>query len=253
MHYNTSAIVLQQRLLGEKSIVVLCITAEHGLVRGLIKRCSSKKIQLIHVGNLLQINRFTREDCLGSISAESQKCYALLNLHDRKKMHLINIICNTVAAFFREGSHVNELSPIFCRMISFFDYLNNDKSSHNSIMAAFIILQKYIITKAGYGFSLSECVANGDNMITNLIYLSPKSASAVSEIAGLKYKHLLLKLPRFFITEELESITDPDIFDGLVIVDHFITRFYSKILTKEVLPSIQNGLRYLKKQYQSPN
>ena len=87
----------------------------------------------------------------------------------------------------------------------------------------YLLLELELLTKSGYGMDLSKCIAT--NEVDNLIYISPKSGSAVSEKAGEPYKDKMFKLPKFFLDTELDPSND-DIQESMKILGYFMDKFY---------------------------
>jgi DNA repair protein RecO (recombination protein O) len=77
-----------------------------------------------------------------------------------------------------------------------------------------------VLSEMGFGLDLSSCVVTGS--VDNLIYVSPKSAAAVSEAAGAAHKDKSLRLPRF--VREGGGADWPDLQDGLMLTGHFLAR-----------------------------
>ena len=61
----------------------------------------------------------------------------------------------------------------------------------------------------------------------NLIYISPKSGKAVSEVEGKKYKDKLLKLPKFLIKRNVKPDED-SLKQALLVSGFFIDKFLKK-------------------------
>jgi DNA repair protein RecO (recombination protein O) len=77
-----------------------------------------------------------------------------------------------------------------------------------------------ILSELGFGLDLSECAATGTT--EDLAYVSPRSGRAVSAGAAGEYRDRLLPLPAFLIGEG--STEWPDIFAGLALTRHFLSR-----------------------------
>jgi DNA repair protein RecO (recombination protein O) len=72
----------------------------------------------------------------------------------------------------------------------------------------------------GYGLDLSACAATGAT--TDLVYVSPKSARAVSAGAGLPHAHKLLPLPAFLLDKSEGDAAE--VAAGLTLTGYFIER-----------------------------
>ncbi|MFZ5617601.1 MAG: DNA repair protein RecO, partial [Pseudomonadota bacterium] len=76
-----------------------------------------------------------------------------------------------------------------------------------------------LLAELGFGLTLDRCAATGAK--EDLIYVSPKSASAVSREAGEPYKDRMLPLPAF-LREASAEASLADALDGLKTTGHFI-------------------------------
>ncbi|MEM6491782.1 MAG: DNA repair protein RecO, partial [Pseudomonadota bacterium] len=65
---------------------------------------------------------------------------------------------------------------------------------------AYALWERDLLGDLGFGLDLSACAATGAT--TDLIYVSPKTARAVSAAAGAIYKAKLLPLPAFFLSPD---------------------------------------------------
>ncbi len=89
-----------------------------------------------------------------------------------------------------------------------------------------------LLAELGFGLTLDRCAATGAR--ENLIYVSPRSACAVSADAGEPYKDKLLPLPAFMRGASAEATLEQAI-DALATTGHFIeTRILH--LTDKQLP-----------------
>jgi DNA repair protein RecO (recombination protein O) len=77
-----------------------------------------------------------------------------------------------------------------------------------------------LLDELGFGIDLSKCAATGQT--ESLIYVSPRSAKAVSAAAGEPYKDRLLALPSFLTSGS--NMAPSDIVDGLKLTGYFLDR-----------------------------
>jgi DNA repair protein RecO (recombination protein O) len=88
-----------------------------------------------------------------------------------------------------------------------------------------------LLSELGFGLALDKCAVTGSG--DDLVYISPKSATAVSAGAGALYKDRLLPLPAFLsapVTPEWD-----DIFDGLRVTGFFLKRHFFEDRRKDVM------------------
>lgn len=82
-----------------------------------------------------------------------------------------------------------------------------------------------LLDDLGFGLDLGECAATGRK--DELIYVSPKSARAVSASAGEPYKDRLLALPAFLLAANGQDAAAPDgeqIVAGFALTGFFLQR-----------------------------
>ena len=87
--------------------------------------------------------------------------------------------------------------------------------------SALVRFELLMLSELGFGLDLSRCAASGE--VDDLVWVSPKSGSAVSAAAGEAYRRTLLALPAF-LTAGGEAADWDEIFDGLVLTGHFLGR-----------------------------
>jgi DNA repair protein RecO (recombination protein O) len=83
-----------------------------------------------------------------------------------------------------------------------------------------------MLGELGFGLDLESCAATGET--TGLIYVSPKSGSAVSRAAGEPWRERLLRLPPFLRPdpgeEKANGWSDQDLRDGFALTGLFLLR-----------------------------
>tara|TARA_R110000824_G_scaffold55273_6_gene152426 strand:+ start:941 stop:1543 length:603 start_codon:yes stop_codon:yes gene_type:complete len=96
---------------------------------------------------------------------------------------------------------------------------------------ALVRYELLLLSELGFGLALGKCAVTGSE--DDLVYISPKSAMAVSAGAGTLYKDRLLPLPAFL----KESVTPEwdDIFDGLRVTGFFLKRHFFEDRRKDVM------------------
>ena len=76
-----------------------------------------------------------------------------------------------------------------------------------------------LLAEVGFGLTLDRCAATG--ACDNLVYVSPKSACAVSAEAGEPYKDKLFPLPAFLIGAPGDP-TLPEMIEALEMTAYFL-------------------------------
>ena len=96
---------------------------------------------------------------------------------------------------------------------------------------ALVRYELLLLSELGFGLALDKCTVTGS--AEDLVYISPKSAMAVSAGAGALYKDRLLPLPAF-LKEPVTSEWD-EIFDGLRVTGFFLKRHFFDDRRKDVM------------------
>jgi len=103
------------------------------------------------------------------------------------------------------------------------DLLFDSLQAADGWRAMYVHWELQLLARLGYGLDLSCCAASGSN--DGLIYVSPKSARAVSASAGEPYKGQLLPLPAFILAHEIEHpVSDEDFASGLRLSGYFLEK-----------------------------
>jgi DNA repair protein RecO (recombination protein O) len=80
-----------------------------------------------------------------------------------------------------------------------------------------------LLTEIGYGLDLSKCAVTSEK--DNLVFVSPSTGSAVTEIGAGDYKSKLLKLPSFLIDHKI-IYSKEDVLDGLNLSEFFLKKWF---------------------------
>ena len=97
--------------------------------------------------------------------------------------------------------------------------------------AALVRYELLLLSELGFGLALDRCAVTGSE--EDLVYISPRSAAAVSAFAGQEYKERLLPLPPFF--KEPAMPEWDNIFDGLRVTGFFLKRHFFEDRRKDVM------------------
>jgi len=189
MQWTDEGIVLGVKRHGETSVILELMTAERGRHLGLVRGGAGTRLRAtLQPGNSLRATwRARLDDHLGNYAVEG------LNLR---------------AAGFLSAAHavhgVTHLAAL-CRLLAerephprIFAVLGDILDSIDEPFAAAIAIARFevdLLAELGFGLDLSSCAATGAT--ADLIYVSPRSARAVSRTAGEEYRDRLLRLPAF--------------------------------------------------------
>lgn len=212
LEWQDSGIVLSLRRHGEAGGIVSLLTRMYGRSAGYVYGASSaKKRALFEPGNVVAAAwQAKAQGQLGSFALEMEKSPAADVMDDALKLTALQSACALADATLPEGEKHEGVFDATLALLSSF--------SGEVWPAAYIYWEIGLLRELGFGLDLSKCAATGTT--ENLIYVSPKSGSAVSDAAGAIYKEKLLRLPSFLRGEG--GFTDADILDGLKMTGHFL-------------------------------
>ena len=95
---------------------------------------------------------------------------------------------------------------------------------HKHWLIDYLRLELTILQELGYGLALDFCAITGEK--EGLYYISPKTGKAVTKAAGAQYHDKLLRLPIFFISDEIG--TQEDIIAGFKLTNFFLDKHLYK-------------------------
>ncbi len=189
MEWRDQGIVLSVRRFGETSVVLDVLSSEHGRHGGLVRGGRSRRLRAaLQPGNTLDICwRARLDEHLGNFTVELIKPRAALIMDDPAALAGLSSLCALLGLLAEREPHAD----LYNASVIVLDALG--EGGHWPVLMARWELG--LLAALGFGLDLSSCAANGST--GKLIYVSPKSARAVSESEGLPYHDKLLKLPAF--------------------------------------------------------
>lgn len=190
MSFTDHGIILDARAHGETAAVVHVFTASHGRRAGLVYGGQSRRMRpVLQPGNEVALEWKGRgEDSLGHFSLELTRARAAEAMADRLALAGLSSACAVALACLPEReAHL----PSYQAMAILLDNLD-ELDVWPALMARW---ELGLLAELGFGLTLDRCAATGAQ--ENLIYVSPRSACAVSAEAGEPYKDKLLPLPGF--------------------------------------------------------
>jgi len=213
MEFADEAVVLAARAHGEAHAVAELFTAAHGRWAGLVYGGQSRRARpLLQIGNGVHATWKGRPDALGHFSVELTRARAAGLLQDRLSLAGLSAACALAAACLPE----REAQPgVYAAMSVLLDALD-DHELWPALMARW---ELGLLSALGFGLSLKACVATGAR--EDLVYVSPKSAHAVSRAAGAPYADRLLPLPAF-LKEPGAAASLEDACAGLTTTGYFL-------------------------------
>ncbi len=233
MEFIDDGVVLSARAHGESAAVAEILTSHHGRWAGLVYGGQGRtKTPLLQPGNGVKATWKGRlEDSLGFFTLELTAARAASLMQDRLSLAALTAVCAVAASTMPERqAHTR----VYHTLRILFDHLD-DIDIWPALMARW---ELGLLAELGFGLTLDKCAATGAR--ENLIYVSPKSACAVSAEAGEPYKDRMLPLPGFLRDAGAEA-TLADAISGLKTTGHFIeTRILH--LSNQELPEARRRL-----------
>lgn len=195
------------------------LTPDNGLMSGYVRGARSRTMRPILIpSNIVQADyRARTEDQLASMTVELQQSRGPYLGEPLASVALDWVTALTAAVLPEEQSY----SRLHSALSALLDAICSAPSAKGWAVAL-VRYELLLLTELGFGLALDKCVVTGAE--TDLVYVSPKSASAVSAFAGQDHKERLLPLPPFL--REPATPEWDDIFDGLRLTGFFLKRHF---------------------------
>lgn len=193
MQWEDSGIILRINKHGENSAILSVLTENHGRHSGMVKGAFSSRLRnSLMTGNQLRLSWNARlSEHLGMFSAELEKPYAAMIMDSPKRLRQMQDILRLIDKTLPE----REAHPDIYKFLHHWQEMALSEENDARMEMAAICLSAMILRDMGYGIDVSSCAASGET--DELIYISPKSARAVSRRHGEQYADKLLRLPEF--------------------------------------------------------
>lgn len=214
MEFEDEGVILSARAHGETHSVADILTRNRGRWSGLVYGGQGRRMQpLLQPGNGVRtVWKGRVDDSLGHHSLELTQPRAAGVLDDRLALAGLS----AAAAVTLAAAPEREPHPrLYAALVVFLDALD-DEDVWPALYARY---ELGLLADLGFGLSLDRCVATG--VTDDLIYVSPRSAGAVSRAAGEPYKSRLLPLPAF-LRDAAADAADDDVLDALTTTGAFI-------------------------------
>lgn len=214
MNWTDEAIILSVRPHGETAAIAEVFTRAHGRYLGLVHGGRSRKLRpILQIGNHVECTWKARlAEQLGHMTMELRRGYAASAMDDGAALAGLTSLCALTRLLPERDPHPS-LYEITLFVLGFLD----DPSVWPAL---YVRWELALLGELGFGLDLSQCAATGAN--DQLIYVSPKSARAVSASAGEPYKDKLLRLPPFLTRSRQAGVMPGDVKDGLVLTGYFL-------------------------------
>ncbi|MCB2113796.1 MAG: DNA repair protein RecO [Parvularculaceae bacterium] len=226
MEFSDDGIILSARAHGETSAVAEIFTPHHGKWAGLVYGGQGKTQRpVLQPGNSVRATWKGRlAESLGHFTMELTHARAGELMQDRLSLAGLTAACAVAAATLPERQAHPRAYHTMRILLNHLD----DIEIWPALMARW---ELGLLADLGFGLTLDRCAATGAR--ENLIYVSPRSASAVSAQAGEPYKDRLLALPAF-LCDASAGATIADALDGLRTTGHFIETRILHLTGKEL-------------------
>jgi DNA repair protein RecO (recombination protein O) len=216
MKWVDDAIVLYVRPFGETSVVLEVLTRTQGRSLGLVRGGRSKRLRpLLQTGNLLHVQwRARLSEQLGTFSVEMIEPFAAQALDNRLTLAGLSTLTRFACLLPERDPH----SALFDLGVLLLNHLE-EPALWPQLLVRWELL---LLRELGFGLDLEQCAATGSR--SDLVYVSPKSGSAVSAEAGKPYADRLFTLPPFLHAQTALANTAKDVADGLKLTGFFLQR-----------------------------
>ncbi|MEM8914359.1 MAG: DNA repair protein RecO [Pseudomonadota bacterium] len=211
IEWRDKGIVLSARRYGETGHIVSLMTAEHGRHAGLVP--GRRKSSGFEPGTIVAAKwRARLIDQLGTLDLETQGGHIGTLIDRPLPLAALASACALVDQCVPERS---PMPPLHDGLRALIDVLCGDHWA-----AAYVKWEIGLLSALGFGLSLDECAAGGNDQ---LAYVSPRTGRAVSLSAGEPYREKLLTLPGFLIGAGDD--TPEAVLDGLALTEFFLERY----------------------------
>ncbi len=215
---TADAIVCSNMVHGEHNAVVRVITEHHGLIAGYVRGGrSTRQRALLIPGNKVKASWRARVDeQLGTFVLELMQSRGMLALGSRLQSTALAWITGLCASAVPERVPYPAVYGSFDALLTIIE--DSPPFTWAQALARFELT---LLAELGFGLDLTNCAATGET--DNLIYVSPKSAQAVSRAAGEPYHDRLLRLP-VFLSRASHAADWAEIHQGLNLSGFFLER-----------------------------
>ncbi len=219
MEWTDDGIVLGVRRHGEGSVIAELLTREHGRHLGLVRGGTSARMRpVLQPGNTVRaVWRARLDEHLGNYAIEGLTLRAANLFTASHAVYGVTHLASIARLLPERDPHENIYEMVEAALNDF------DDARHAAVQLARFELA--MLAELGFGLDLSTCAATGAT--DDLIYVSPKSGSAVSRSAGEPWRDKLLRLPAFLrddAGDPSEPLTDDDLRDGFALTGMFLLR-----------------------------
>lgn len=215
MQWADSGLVIGVRRHGETSAVLDLLTREHGRHLGLVHGGRSRRMQpVLQPGNTVQaVWRARLDEQLGTYSVEAETLRSPRLIGSRLALYGLA----TLSALLRALPERDPHPALFAEAEALVDHLDDPALAPE----ASVRFELLLLAELGFGLDLTSCAAT--EATTDLAWVSPRSARAVSRGAGEPYRDRLLALPPFLVGEGRSNRPSrAELADAFALTGHFL-------------------------------
>jgi DNA repair protein RecO (recombination protein O) len=218
MEWTDDGIVVGVRRHGESSAIVELLTRDHGRHLGLVRGGAGSRMRpLLQPGNSVSaLWRARLDEHLGTYALEATRMRAATLLAAPHAAYGLTHLA-ALARLLPERDPHEDIFKMLERTLDDFD-------SAGEAAIHLIRFELAMLSELGFGLDLSVCAATGAT--ADLVYVSPKSGSAVSRQAGEPWRDRLLRLPPFLREDDSvgQGWSEQDVRDGFELTGRFLLR-----------------------------
>jgi DNA repair protein RecO (recombination protein O) len=221
--WQDEAIILSCKAHGEKNALIEAMTPQRGRHFGLVRSgLSATQRPTLQAGNSVRLTwRARLEEQLGILTVEPVRVRTGILIEVPNALHILNTCITLTRLLPERDPHLT----VYEALHALLDAL----CTQTFCKSALIRFEMLILQELGFGLDLSCCAATGS--VDNLVYVSPKSARAVSAAAGAPYQAKLLALPAFLHPDNATPTTSSvllstlvDLKAGFALTGYFLNR-----------------------------
>jgi len=221
MDWQDDGIILSVRRHGETSAIVTLLTHARGAHAGLVKGGYAKRKRAgIEPGNRVHATwRARLVEHLGNFHFETVHSYSAALMDSPNRLAGMAAALAVCAAALPEREPHPKLYEVMGTLL---DAMEHDDISHHveGWGSLYVKWELGLLQELGFRLDLDHCAATGTT--EDLVWVSPKSARAVSRDAGKPYEHQLLALPPFIRNPNGIADTVDEVLQGLKLTGYFL-------------------------------
>ncbi|RTL50315.1 MAG: DNA repair protein RecO [Bradyrhizobiaceae bacterium] len=218
MEWTDEAIVMGTRRHGETSAIVELMTRSHGRHLGLVRGGVGRRMRpLLQPGNSVSVVwRARLDEHLGTYAIEGTRLRAATMFASSHAVYGVTHLASLVRLLPERDPHDD--------IYDLLEFILNDFDDPVTAAIHLVRFELAMLTELGFGLDLSACAATGGT--NDLVYVSPKSGSAVSRGAGEPWADRMLRLPAFLREggDAGNGGSESDIVDGFRLTGTFLMR-----------------------------